>query len=165
MRTVEMTGGWKAVENQTQLSHRFPPALEIAQAIPTFPTFRRLLDSFEREKGRRHPRLTPRIFSRLIFRLENTANSIRTQLLQDRWVLIFAPIAGTFGRQSLGLQVPKRQRLEHGRQEGRVSWTLTVGIGFLILFRKSIFLDYGKYIWNSLNNLFLTNFLGVGIFS
>ncbi len=32
-----MTGGWKAEENQKQVSLRFPPALEIAIAIPTFP--------------------------------------------------------------------------------------------------------------------------------
>jgi hypothetical protein len=45
-----MTGGWKAVENQTQVYHRFPPALEIARAIPTFPPPRRLLDSFRKAK-------------------------------------------------------------------------------------------------------------------
>src|SRR5712672_1837639 len=32
-----MTGGWKVEENQKQVSLHFPPALEIAIAIPTFP--------------------------------------------------------------------------------------------------------------------------------
>lgn len=47
---MEMTAGGKAVENQTQVSHCFPPALEIAGAIPTFPMPRRLLDSFQKDK-------------------------------------------------------------------------------------------------------------------
>ena len=45
-----MTGGWKAEENQAQVSPPLPTALEIAHATPTFPPPRRLLDSFETAK-------------------------------------------------------------------------------------------------------------------
>ena len=45
-----MTGGWKVAENQTQVFRCFPPALEIAAAIPTFPPPRPLLDSFKKKK-------------------------------------------------------------------------------------------------------------------
>src|SRR5450755_1980090 len=38
-----MTGGWKGAENQKQVSRSFPPALEIASAIPTFPLPRQRL--------------------------------------------------------------------------------------------------------------------------
>ena len=54
MKAVEMTGGWKAEENQTQVSLGFPPALEIARAIPTFPPLRSLLDS-SKSKKRKEP--------------------------------------------------------------------------------------------------------------
>jgi hypothetical protein len=44
-----MTGGWKEEENQKQVSLHFPPALEIAIAIPTFPPPRTRLYSWKGE--------------------------------------------------------------------------------------------------------------------
>jgi hypothetical protein len=38
-----MTGGWKGAESQKQVFRSFPPALEIASAIPTFPLPRQRL--------------------------------------------------------------------------------------------------------------------------
>ena len=45
-----MSAKWKAEENQTQVPFGFPPSVEIALAIPTFPPSRRLLDSFKKRK-------------------------------------------------------------------------------------------------------------------
>jgi hypothetical protein len=67
-----MTGGWKAEENQTQVSLGFPPALEIAPAMPTFPPPRPLLDSFETLKRKEKFSAIASDRSRLIFGLENT---------------------------------------------------------------------------------------------
>jgi hypothetical protein len=52
---VEMTGGWKVEENQKQVSLHFPPALEIAIAIPTFPPPRTRLYSWKGESKTKGP--------------------------------------------------------------------------------------------------------------
>jgi hypothetical protein len=72
MRAAENDGRMESRGKPNQVSHGFPPALEIAGAIPTFPTARRLLDSFEKQKERSDPRLSPQIDSRLIFGLEHS---------------------------------------------------------------------------------------------
>jgi cold shock protein len=50
-----MTGGWKVEENQKQVSLHFPPALEIAIAIPTFPPPRTRLYSWKGEPKTKGP--------------------------------------------------------------------------------------------------------------
>src|SRR5260370_26970375 len=50
-----MTGGWKVEENQKQVSLHFPPALEIAIAIPTFPPPRTRLYSWKGESKTKGP--------------------------------------------------------------------------------------------------------------
>lgn len=50
-----MTGGWKRKENQKQVSLPFPPALEIAGAIPTFPPPQRLFSFTKKEAQTKAP--------------------------------------------------------------------------------------------------------------
>ena len=79
-------------ENQTQVSPRFPPPLEIATAIPTFPQ-RRPLSFFSSDRTRkttqRSPKLRPSRLQpfRLIHRLENATlgllSKMRDEVIDD----------------------------------------------------------------------------------
>ena len=50
-----MTGGWKRKENQKLVSLPFPPALEIAGAIPTFRPPQRLFSFTKKEAQTKAP--------------------------------------------------------------------------------------------------------------